>query len=237
MIATCAIIDDEPLAADLLASYVTKMPELKLTGTFNSAIKAMALLREHPTDILFLDIQMPELSGLELASILPKETKVVFVTAFDSYAIDGYKVSAADYLLKPVSFEKFVTSVHKVLESLDSSRRLNIANNAEYIFLKSEYKLVKVNFNDIAYVEGLKDYIKVYFKDGRKPIVSLMNLKTMEEALPTSTFMRIHRSYIINTACVDMIDRGRVIISGIFIPVSETYKDKFNAFVDGHTLQ
>ena len=94
-----------------------------------------------------------------------------------------------------------------------------------------------VNFNDIAYVEGLKDYIKVYFKDGRKPIVSLMNLKTMEEALPTSTFMRIHRSYIINTACVDMIDRGRVIISGIFIPVSETYKDKFNAFVDGHTLQ
>ena len=139
MIATCAIIDDEPLAADLLASYVTKMPELKLTGTFNSAIKAMALLREHPTDILFLDIQMPELSGLELASILPKETKVVFVTAFDSYAIDGYKVSAADYLLKPVSFEKFVTSVHKVLESLDSSRRLNIANNAEYIFLKSEY--------------------------------------------------------------------------------------------------
>ncbi|MGN1376678.1 MAG: LytR/AlgR family response regulator transcription factor [Prevotella sp.] len=237
MIATCAIIDDEPLAADLLASYALKMPELKLIGTFNSAVKAMSLLREQPADILFLDIQMPELSGLELAGILPKETKVVFVTAFDSYAIEGYKVNAVDYLLKPVSFESFVASVNKVFESLDSSRRMKLSDNDNYIFLKSEYKLVKVNFNDIAYVEGLKDYIKVYLKDGRKPIVSLMNLKTMEEALPVSLFMRIHRSYIINTTCVDMIDRGRVIIAGNFIPVSETYKDKFGAFVDGHTLQ
>ena len=237
MILNCAIIDDEPLAADLLASYAKKTPELNLIGVYDSAVKAMTVLRNNPVDLLFLDIQMPELSGLEFAGLLPPETKIVFTTAFNQYAIDGYKVNAVDYLLKPISFETFVKSVNKVVKLCKEQKRQKSLLNDKFVYIKSEYKLVKIAFEDILYVEGLKDYIKIYLSDGRKPVMSLMNMKTLEDNLPSNVFMRVHRSFIVNIAKVDMIDRGRIVVGDMFIPVSESYKDRFQDYLDNHTLQ
>lgn len=237
MILNCAIIDDEPLAAELLVSYARRMPELNLIGSYNNAIDAMGVLRNNPVDLIFLDIQMPELSGLELAGMLPKRTKVIFTTAFDNYAIDGYKVNAFDYLLKPISFERFVKSVNKVIESVAENPKCDVAGNNNIIYIKSEYKLVKIVIGDILYVEGLKDYIKIYLSNEQKPILSLMNMKTIENALPEDKFMRVHRSYIVNKNCMDVIERGRIVIGKTFIPVSDSYKDTFQKYIDEHTLQ
>lgn len=237
MILNCAIIDDEPLAAGLLASYARKMPELNLIGVYDSAVKAMTVLRNNPVDLLFLDIQMPELSGLEFASILPKETKIVFTTAFDQYAIEGYKVNAIDYLLKPISFDKFVLSVNKVVEHFKTINKHKLLSEDKFIYIKSEYKLVKVRLDKILYVEGLKDYIKIYQPEGRKPIMSLMNMKTLEDSLPHPPFLRVHRSFIVNMTMADMIDRGRIVVGRSLIPVSESYKEQFQDYIDSHTLQ
>lgn len=237
MILNCAIIDDEPLAADLLASYTQNVTELNLIGVYDSAVKAMTVLRNSPVDLLFLDIQMPDLSGLEFASILPKETKIIFTTAFDRYAIDGYKVDAVDYLLKPISFDTFVMSVNKVVEKFKADNRHKLLLEDKFVYVKSEYKLVKVGLREILYVEGLKDYIKIYLSDGRKPIMSLMNMKTLEDNLPRPPFLRVHRSFIVNMAMVDMVDRGRIVVGNSFIPVSESYKGQFQDYIDDHTLQ
>lgn len=237
MILNCAIIDDEPLAAELLASYARRVPELNLIGSYNSAIDAMGVIRNNPVDFIFLDIQMPELSGLELARMLPKRTKIIFTTAFDNYAIDGYKVNAFDYLLKPISFEFFVKSVNKVIEYMTELYKTNLSENNNYIYIKSEYRLVKIVIDNILYVEGLKDYIKIYLSDGQKPILSLMSMKTIENALPDDKFMRVHRSYIVNKSCIDIIERGRIIIGKTVIPVSESYKDIFQKYMDNHTIQ
>ena len=209
MILTCAIIDDEPLAAELLESYAKKTPELHLVGVYGSAVEAMKELRNNPVDLLFLDIQMPELSGMEFAGILPKKTKVIFTTAFDRYAIDGYKVNAVDYLLKPISYDSFVLSVNRVLERCRDVDRQDVMSADGFVYVKSEYKLVKINFDDILYIEGVKDYIKIYFRDRRKPVMSLMNMKKLEDYLPKSQFMRVHRSFIVNMSVADMIDRGQ----------------------------
>ncbi|MDO4160661.1 MAG: LytTR family DNA-binding domain-containing protein [Prevotellaceae bacterium] len=237
MILNCAIIDDEPLAADLLASYVAKTPELNLIGTFESALTAMKVLRDNPADLLFLDIQMPELSGLEFAKILPKETKVIFTTAFDRYAIEGYKVNAIDYLLKPISYDKFVVSVNKAMEWFSVANKQKIMSQDRFIFVKSEYKLVPIKFDDILYIEGLKDYIKIYLSTEKRSVMSLMNMKKMEDYLPRPQFMRVHRSFIINMSKVDLIDRGRMVIGETFIPISESYKDVVQNYIDSHTLQ
>lgn len=236
MILTCAIIDDEPLAAELLESYAKKTPELHLVGVYGSAVEAMKELRNNPVDLLFLDIQMPELSGMEFAGILSKKTKVIFTTAFDRYAIDGYKVNAVDYLLKPISYDSFVLSVNRVLERCRDVDRQDVMSADGFVYVKSEYKLVKINFDDILYIEGVKDYIKIYFRDRRKPVMSLMNMKKLEDYLPKSQFMRVHRSFIVNMSVADMIDRGRIVAGDTFIPVSESYKEQVQEYIDRHTL-
>lgn len=236
MILTCAIIDDEPLAAELLESYAKKTPELHLVGVYGSAVEAMKELRNNPVDLLFLDIQMPELSGMEFAGILPKKTKIIFTTAFDRYAIDGYKVNAADYLLKPISYDSFVLSVNRVLERCKVVDRHDVMSADGFVYVKSEYKLVKINFVDILYIEGVKDYVKIYFRDRRKPVMSLMNMKKLEDYLPKSQFMRVHRSFIVNMSVADMIDRGRIVAGDTFIPVSESYKEQVQEYIDRHTL-
>ena len=236
MILTCAIIDDEPLAAELLESYAKKTPELHLVGVYGSAVEAMKELRNNPVDLLFLDIQMPELSGMEFAGILPKKTKVIFTTAFDRYAIDGYKVNAVDYLLKPISYDSFVLSVNRVLERCRDVDRQDVMSADGFVYVKSEYKLVKINFDDILYIEGVKDYIKIYFRDRRKPVMSLMNMKKLEDYLPKLQFMRVHRSFIVNMSVADMIDRGRIVAGDTFIPVSESYKEQVQEYIDRHTL-
>lgn len=221
----CAIIDDEPLAAELLASYARRIPELNLVGVYESAVTAMGELRIKPVDILFLDIQMPELNGLELARLLPSKTKVIFTTAFDRYAVDGYKVKAAGYLLKPISYDDFVMAVNSVADSLRTITRQESMMKNRFVYVKSEYKLVRVDFDDILYVEGVKDYVKFYFSGNRKPTMTLMNMKTVEDSLPHYQFMRVHRSFIVNMDKINMIDRGRIVIGDVFIPVSESYKE------------
>ncbi len=236
MILKCAIIDDEPLAAELLASYAKRTPELNLTGVYNSAVLAMKELRGNPVDILFLDIQMPEISGLEFAGLLPESTRVVFTTAFDRYAVEGFKVNAADYLLKPVSYESFVAAVSKVAEWFGAKEHADALSYDKFVYIKSEYKLIRADFNDIVYVEGVKDYVKFYFGDKRKPIMSLINMKRVEDCLPNPPFMRVHRSFIANMAKVDMIDRSRMVVGGVYIPISESYKEQVQAFIDKHSI-
>lgn len=233
----CAIIDDEPLAAELLASYARRIPELNLVGVYESAVTAMGELRIKPVDILFLDIQMPELDGLELARLLPSKTKVIFTTAFDRYAVDGYKVKAAGYLLKPISYDDFVMAVNSVADSLRTITRQESMMKNRFVYVKSEYKLVRVDFDDILYVEGVKDYVKFYFSGNRKPMMTLMNMKTVEDSLPHYQFMRVHRSFIVNMDKINMIDRGRIVIGDVFIPVSESYKELVQKYVDRYSLQ
>lgn len=233
----CAIIDDEPLAAELLASYARRIPELNLVGVYESAVTAMGELRIKPVDILFLDIQMPELNGLELARLLPSKTRVIFTTAFDRYAVDGYKVKAAGYLLKPISYDDFVMAVNSVADSLRTITRQESMMKNRFVYVKSEYKLVRVDFDDILYVEGVKDYVKFYFSGNRKPMMTLMNMKTVEDSLPHYQFMRVHRSFIVNMDKINMIDRGRIVIGDVFIPVSESYKELVQKYVDRYSLQ
>ena len=235
MILKCAIIDDEPLAADLLASSAKKLPMLDLRGTYNSAITAMKDLRENPVDLLFLDIQMPELSGLEFARILPRQTKVVFTSAFSQYAVDGYKVNALGYLLKPISYEDFMAVTNRAFEVLNNEQQTTLLTQDKFIFVKSDYKLVKVELDDILYIEGLKDYVKIYRKD-KRPILSLINMKKIDETLPHPDFLRVHRSFIVHMCKLDMVDRGRIVFGEEFIPISESYKAEVQRFLDGHTL-
>lgn len=235
MTLNCAIIDDEPLAAELLASYAKKTPFINLIGTYNSAINGMKDLRENPADLIFLDIQMPELSGIEFAKILPKETKVIFTTAFNQYAIDGYKVNATDYLLKPISYEDFLNATNKVLEWFTIVKKQEIYRKDRFMFVKSDYKLVKVAFDDILYIEGLKDYVRIYLDNGDK-IMSLMNMKKLEDYLPQPEFMRTHRSYIVNMRKITIIDRFRIVFGDIYIPISESYKEEVQSYFDKHTL-
>jgi len=247
MTLTTAIIDDEPLAAQLLQSYAMKTPFLEMKGVYNSAIMAMKDLRENPVDLIFLDIQMPELSGLEFARILPAATRIVFTTAFSQYAIEGYKVAAIDYLLKPISYEQFLTSANKALEYFETIRG-NASEQTEkeaqpadsaaerFIFVKSEYKLVKVAFDNILFIENLKDYVRIYLDNGQKPLMSLMNMKRLEEYLPSPEFLRTHRSYIVHMPKVNVVDRNRIVFGDNYIPISDSYKEEVQKYLDSHTL-
>jgi Response regulator of the LytR/AlgR family len=235
MIITCAIIDDEPLAAGLLESYVKKTPYLSLQGTYSSAITAMRDLRDKPVQLLFLDIQMPELSGIEFAKILPKDTKIIFTTAFNQYAIDGYKVNALDYLLKPISYQDFLQSTDKALEWFTAQNKQGLNQADRIMFVKSDYKLIRVCLDDILYVEGLKDYIRIYLRSGEK-VMSLMSMKKLEEYLPQPEFLRVHRSWIVHMPEVTTIDRFRIVFGDLFIPISDNYKEQVQNYLDNHTL-
>lgn len=229
MILNCAIVDDEPLALDLLESYVNKTPFLTLTGKYSSAVQAMKEMPENKVDLLFLDIQMPELNGLEFSKMVESHTRIIFTTAFNQYAIDSYRVSALDYLLKPISYVDFLQAANKALQWFELIQR---PEEIESIFVKSDYKLIQIELKKILYIEGLKDYIKIYTEEQHKPILSLMSMKAMEELLPPSHFMRVHRSYIVQKDKIRVIDRGRIVFDKTYIPVSDSYKLVFQAFLD-----
>lgn len=235
---TCAIIDDEPLAAELLASYAQKTTFLELVGTYNSAIEAMREIRTNPVDLIFLDIQMPELSGLEFATILSPKTMIVFTTAFDRYAVDSYKVNTIDYLLKPISYEAFLHSANKALKHYEqlNSAVASQAMEDRFIYVKSEYKLVRVFLDDILYIEGLKDYVKIHVNTPQKKVLCLMNMKTLEDYLPQPEFLRVHRSFIVHMPKADIIDRLRIVFGDNYIPISDSYKDTVQQYINDHTL-
>lgn len=240
----CIIVDDEPLALELMESYVRRTPFLNLVGKYSSAVQAMGDIAGKNIDVMFLDIQMPELNGLEFSKTVDRHTKIIFTTAFGQYAIDGYKVNALDYLLKPVSYVDFLRAANKAAEwfevykTCESSIQQPVSqSDRDYIFVKSDYKLVRVDLKSILYVEGLKDYVKIYIEGQPKPIISLMTMKTMEEMLPADRFLRVHRSFIVNKEQIKVVDRGRIVFGKEYIPVGDNYKQAFQAFIDGGTVK
>ena len=229
---TCAIVDDEPLALGLIESYVRKTDFLKLEGCYASAVEAMSHLTQSPVDLLFLDIQMPELSGLEFSQMLPPENRIVFTTAFEQYALDGFRINARDYLLKPISYARFLESARRALQWFEMKAQQ--PKERDTIFVKSDYKLVQIELKHILYIEGLKDYIKIYEEGNAKPILSLMSMKAIEEQLPPSRFMRVHRSYIVQKEKIRIIERGRIVFGKTYIPISDSYKQAFQEFLEGN---
>ena len=218
----CAIVDDEPLALDLLESYVQRTPFLALAGKFSSAVQALEELPAHPVDLIFLDIQMPELNGLEFSRLLPDQTRIVFTTAFEQYALDGYKVNAIDYLLKPITYPDFLAAARKALQWFELIRQ-EADSKPESIFVKSDYKLVQIHLRNILYIEGLKDYVKIYEEGQPKPIISLMSMKSMEEQLPADRFIRVHRSFIVQKSKIRIVDHGSIVFGKAYIPISVSY--------------
>ena len=241
MILNCALVDDEPLALDLLETYVRKTPFLNLVGKCSSAVAAMKELQEKTVDLLFLDIQMPELSGLEYSKMVNPETRIVFTTAFGQYALDGYRVNALDYLLKPISYKDFLEAANKALSWFEMKENASAGGNVvkvedDCIYVKSDYKLVQIKLKDILYVEGLKDYVKIYIENEPKAILSLMSMKAMEERLPSSHFIRVHRSFIVQKNKIKIIDRGRIVFGKEYIPVSDSYKPELQNYLNEKTM-
>lgn len=230
-------IDDEPLALQLVSGYINKTPFLKLVAAFDNPIDAIDLLNNQSVDLIFLDIQMPDLTGTSFARTIGNETKIIFTTAYEKYALEGFKLDAVDYLLKPFSYEEFLVAVQKAkrLIELEQHTATN-ESDSEFLFLKSEYKIVRINFNDILYIEGQKDYIRVFLVEENKPILSLATLKSIEKKLPESRFMRVHRSFIINLNQVTAIERSRILFGKEYIPIGDQYKDKFQEFLNKNFL-
>ena len=234
----CWIVDDEPLALSLLESYVQRVPFLELTGKYSNALSAMKNITEEKVDVLFLDIQMPEVNGMEFARILGDHTRVIFTTAFSEYAVEGYKVNAMDYLLKPFSFSDFLVAAKKALSWFEMTggggQKSSAATEQEKvgIFVKSEYKLLHVLYDEILYIEGLKDYVKIHVENEPKPILSLMSLKALEEMLPGERLLRVHRSYIIHKNKISSINKNRISIGKKQVPVGETYRKQFREIIE-----
>lgn len=238
------VIDDEPLAAALLEGYIAKTPFLELIATFSTAIEAINSEELAAADLLFLDIQMPALSGLEFSKMVDPRTRIIFTTAFNQYALDGYKVNALDYLLKPISYADFLNSAQKAtawfklkqqaeatidMESSEVVRQES--ERIDSIYVKSEYKLLRIELDKILYVEGLKDYVKFHVEGERKPILSLMNMKRAEEILPNNEFIRVHRSYIVRKDKIKVIERSRILFEDERIPIGESYKPQLQKYL------
>ncbi|MBP9601419.1 MAG: response regulator transcription factor [Lutibacter sp.] len=236
---TCIIVDDEPMAINLVESYVEKTPFLELKKKCSSAIEAMEFIKTTPVDVLFLDIQMPDLTGIEFSRMLPKDTRVIFTTAFDQYALEGIKVEALDYLLKPFDYAEFLAAANKAntwFSLVKGNQQNSVSEEKEFLFVKSVYKQLRIKLADVLYFEGLKDYIKIWLKDNPKPILTLMSLKSLEEELPSTQFMRVHRSFIVSLNNIDVIERSQIIINNQRITVSEQYKPTFLEFVNNNSL-
>lgn len=231
-------LDDEPLALALVTGYINKTPFLELVGEFDNPLDAIEFIAENEIDLIVLDIQMPDLTGIEFAQILQNEQKIIFTTAYEKYALEGFKLNAIDYLLKPFSYQEFLTAVQKAKKLFDLERASlpTLEANNQFLFLKSEYKIRRINFNDILYIEGLKDYVKVHLQTNEKPIMSLNSVKSLDKKLPKDRFMRVHRSFIVNLNKIETIERSRIVFGKTYIPVSDQYKAKFQEFISKNFL-
>ena len=232
----CCVIDDEPLALELIKSYVEKTQFLEFVDAFSSASLAVKTIIESNIDLLFLDIQMAELNGIEFARVVPARCRIVFITAFPQYAVEGFRANALDYLLKPVSYTEFLEAANKAMmwcKLVENSE--NVGNEQKHIIVKSEYKLLQIPIDDITYIEGLKDYVRIFLDNGTS-VMSLMSLRTMELGLPSSRFMRVHRSFIVQTSKIKVIERNRIVFGKQYIPISDTYKSEFMDYVARNSL-
>ena len=226
------IIDDEPLAVKLMESYVQKTPFLDLKGSFTSGSSAFSFIHDNPVDLLFCDIQMPGLSGMDLSKMLPVTTKVIFTTAFSQYAIEGFKVHALDYLLKPISYDDFLASANHAYKVLN----ISTAAAPRSIFVKTEYRLQQIELDNIAFIEGFKDYVRIHLADGSAPVLSLMRMKALEEQLPADRFVRVQKSYIVQIQKIEAIERSHIIIGKDRIPIGETYQEVLFTALAGSSL-
>ncbi|WBM74734.1 LytR/AlgR family response regulator transcription factor [Saprospira grandis] len=227
------VADDEPLALSLVEKYVKQIPFLQLIGSHNNALSVLEQLEEEWVDILILDIQMPNLSGMQLAQQLAGQGhKIIFTTAFEQYAIQGYKVNAVDYLLKPFAFEELLSAAQKAKQQLQAVTVVQ----EDYLILKSDYKLQQIALDDILYIEGLKDYVRIHRKSTDKSLLSLLSMKSLQARLPRHRFMRVHRSYIVNLDKISTIERGQLIFGKQHIPVSDKYKEAFQDFIDRRSV-
>ncbi len=246
MILKCIAVDDEPLALDIIADYVAKVPFLELVKRTESAIEAMQLVQEGNIDLVFLDIQMPELTGIQFLKIAGNKASYILTTAYSQYALESYDLNVSDYLLKPIAFDRFYKAVEKVRNQRQKEEVTVVAPVPEpvaapantpiqdFIFVKTEHKIQKIELDDILYIEGLKDYISIFTKNER--VITLQNMKKMEETLPKGDFIRVHKSYIIAVDKIESIERSRIAIAGKTIPVGDTYRDAFFKLIDAKNV-
>ena len=243
---SCIIVDDEPLAVKLLESFVAKTPQLRLEASFTDSVEALSWLKEHPVNLAFMDIQMPDMNGMELSHMLPEGTKVIFTTAFKEYAFESYEVSAIDFLLKPIRYNKFIAAVEKAEQWFGRANERNernegnernekfvpTAGSRETLFIRVDGELRQISFDHILYVEGMKDYVRFHLENERLPLTTHMTMKTVEDALPTDAFMRINRSYIVRLDKIRTVDRNLCVYIGEeIIRVTDAYREAFERYV------
>jgi two-component system LytT family response regulator len=236
---SCIAIDDEPLALELLEDNISKVPFLQLEASFSNPIEAIKYLQEQRVDLVFLDIQMPGMTGLQFIQSMSQKPMFILITAYEKYALDGFNLDVVDYLVKPVSLERFMKACNKAneLHQLRTKPKESLSEpQAEYFFINVDYSLVKVVFKDVIYIEGLKDYIKIHLKSTTKPIVARMSMKSIEEQLPSSIFIRVQKSYIVSKEYITAIRKNSIFIGNIEIPVGDNYRDALTSLT-GRTLQ
>lgn len=248
MIIRCLVVDDEPLAIDILKDYISKIPFLQLVNTYRNPIEALQAVQNGGIDLVFLDVQMPELTGIQFLKIANGKCKVILTTAYQEYALEGFELNVVDYLLKPIAFDRFYRAVQKAQELLGFSQALNNGNSQpaqpeiiakpsignDFIFVKTEHKIQKIYLDDILYIEGLKDYISIFTKSER--VITLQSMKKMEETLPAYHFIRVHKSYIIALDKIESIERSRITIADKLIPVGDTYRDDFFKLIENKNI-
>lgn len=238
------IVDDEPLALDLMERYVQRTPFLRLAAKCSGGAEALQALASTRIDLAFLDIQMPGMNGLELSRLAAGHTQVIFTTAFQQYALEGFRADAIDYLLKPIDYNEFLRAAHKALKwfSRSDSAAENVPSagsppSKTHLLVRSDYRQIRIEIADILYIEGLKDYVKIFTASNPRPVITQMSLKSMEDALPAGEFMRVHRSYIVRLDAVKIIERGRIVFGKTYVPVSDAAKDAFFRALEGKPMQ
>ncbi|PST84842.1 DNA-binding response regulator [Pedobacter yulinensis] len=248
----CIAVDDEPLALDILEDYISKVPFLELIKRTENAIEALQLVQEGAIDLVFLDVQMPDLTGIQFLKIAGAKSRYILTTAYPEYALESYDLNVSDYLLKPIAFDRFYKAAEKVhaqfkpaeVAAAAAPAAAHVATPApfsgssnpvqDFIFVKTEHKIQKIYLHDIRYIEGLKDYISIFTKDER--VITLQSMKKMEEALPSSQFIRVHKSYIVALDKIESIERSRITICSKIIPIGDTYRDEFFRRIEGKNI-
>jgi two-component system LytT family response regulator len=240
----CLVVDDEPLAIDILTDYISKIPFLELVESFKNPIDALSAVQQNKADLVFLDVQMPELTGIQFLKITNGKCKVILTTAYQEYALQGYELNVLDYLLKPIAFDRFYKAAQKAQELFSQNSSVNTVTETptttaatitnDFIFVKTEYKIQKIYLDDILYIEGLKDYISIYTKTER--IITLQSMKKMEEVLPDHKFIRVHKSYILAPDKIESIERSRIYIADKIIPIGDTFRDGFFKMIENKNI-
>jgi DNA-binding LytR/AlgR family response regulator len=233
----CIAIDDEPLALRQMVSYINKTPILEIIGQFDNALPVLSFLQENDVDLMFLDINMPDINGMDFFKSLSNPPKVIFTTAYSEFAVEGFKVDAVDYLLKPIGYSDFLKAAQKASDRIHSmTEDSEIKSDDKYLFIKSEYKILKIDLDHIKYIESMREYLRIHIEN-QTPVMALMSMKKMEKFLPKKDFMRVHRSYIVQLNKVATIERNRIVFDKkVYIPISEQYKEKFQEFLNKNFL-